>query len=161
MKRSISVMVGKGSQRHNSRKFVAENVDANRTKNNIEYCDMPLQDVYHELFDKAIVEYNAKRKRRDRMIDDYYTKIRAGKQEKLFHEIIFQVGNMKDMNTKTDDGQLAAKVLTVFIQSFQKRNPYLKVFSAHLHMDEKHRICTLISYLSQPEANVVWRQGFH
>jgi peptidoglycan hydrolase CwlO-like protein len=137
LERSISVMVGKGSQRHNSRKFVAENVDANRTKNNMEYCDMPLRDVYHQLFDKAVVEYNAKQKRRDRMIDDYYDKIRTGKQEKLFHEIIFQVGNMNDMNAKDDNGALAAKILSEFMSEFQEHNPQLKVFSAHLHMDEE------------------------
>lgn len=35
MKRTISVMVGKGSVRHNNRDFMAENVDAERTHNNI------------------------------------------------------------------------------------------------------------------------------
>ena len=39
MGRTISVMVGKGSIRHNNRDFTAENVDAERTKNNITYCN--------------------------------------------------------------------------------------------------------------------------
>ena len=29
-----------------------------------------------------------------------------------------------------------AKVLSGYIQNFQERNPNLRVFSAHLHMDE-------------------------
>ena len=40
------------------------------------------------------------------------------------------------MNAQTEDGALAAKVLDEYMQSFQARNPNLRVFSAHLHMDE-------------------------
>ncbi len=37
----------------------------------------------------------------------------------------------------SEDGQLAAKVLDEYMQDFQQqRNPNIKVFSAHLHMDE-------------------------
>lgn len=37
MKRTISAMVGKGSVNHNSRKFKAENVDAERSRLNVDY----------------------------------------------------------------------------------------------------------------------------
>jgi len=136
MKRTISVMLGKGSVRHNTREFKAKNVDAERTKYNIEYCNTSIKQVYSELFDDAVDRYNAKQTRSDRCIDDYYEKIRTGKQEKLFKEIIFQVGKMENMSAASDDGQLAVKVLDEFMQSFQERNPNLRVFSAHLHMDE-------------------------
>lgn len=92
--------------------------------------------MYNALFNEAVERYNEKQTRADRKIDDYYEKIRTGKQEKLFYEVIFQVGNMENMSSKSEDGQLAAKVLNEFMSSFQERNPYLKVFSAHLHMDE-------------------------
>lgn len=49
--------------------------------------------MYHELFDEALERHNAKQIRSDRKIEDYYEKIRSGKQEKPFHEIILQVGN--------------------------------------------------------------------
>jgi hypothetical protein len=97
---------------------------------------MPIKEVYHELFDEALQRFNAKQKRADRCIDDYYEKIRTGKQEKLFYEVIFQVGNKDDMAADSEDGQLAASMLNEFMQGFQERNPYLRVFSAHLHMDE-------------------------
>uniref|UniRef100_UPI0038CC10D3 plasmid recombination protein n=1 Tax=Faecalispora anaeroviscerum TaxID=2991836 RepID=UPI0038CC10D3 len=129
-------MLGKGSVNHNSRLFKATNIDAERTQLNISYCNTPIKDVYHELFDEALQRYNVKQKRADRCINDYYEKIRTGKQEKLFYEIIFQVGNKENMAAESEDGQLAAKVLDDFMQSFQDRNPHLKVFSAHLHMDE-------------------------
>lgn len=129
-------MIGKGSTNHNSRQFKAANIDGDRTKFNISYCNTPIKEVYHELFDEAVTRYNAKQTRNDRRIDDYYEKIRTGKQEKLFYEVIFQVGSKENMSSESEDGQLAAKVLDDFMRSFQERNPYLKVFSAHLHMDE-------------------------
>jgi len=129
-------MLGKGSVNHNSRQFKANNIDAERTRLNMSYCNTPIKDVYHELFDEALQRYNAKQTRADRCIDDYYEKIRTSNQEKLFYEVIFQVGNKENMAAESEDGKLAAKVLDDFMQSFQKRNPHLKVFSAHLHMDE-------------------------
>lgn len=136
IKRTISVMLGKGSINHNSRKFKAENIDAERTSLNITYCNEPIKQVYHNLFDEALERYNEKQKRSDRRIDNYYEKIRTGKQEKLFYEVIFQVGNMDNMSSATKDGEHAQKVLDEFMREFQKRNPNLYVFSAHLHMDE-------------------------
>ncbi len=129
-------MVGKGSVNHNSRKFHAKNTDPERSYLNVEYCDENLQSVYHQLFDEAQQRYNAKQKRADRMIPDYYEKIRSGKQEKLFHEVIVQIGNREDMNAQSENGALAAQVLDEYMREFQKRNPNLRVFSAHLHMDE-------------------------
>ena len=136
MKRTISVMLGKGSVRHNSREFMADNIDRERSQNNIVYYSAPIKEVYHELFDDAVKRYNAKQTRSDRCISDYYEKIRTGKQEKLFKELIIQVGNKDDMSAVTEDGQLAAKVLDEYMRDFQQCNPNLRVFSAHLHMDE-------------------------
>lgn len=130
-------MTGKGSVNHNSRKFHAKNTDPERSCMNVEYCNENIKDVYHELFDEALSRYNEKQTRNDRKIDDYYEKICSGKQEKPFHEIILQIGNKDDMGAKTEDGQLAAKILDEYMQDFQRRNPTLRVFSAHLHMDEQ------------------------
>ena len=136
MKRTISAMRGKGSLSHNSRQFIAENVDSSRTPLNVEYRNEDIRAVYHELFDDALAHYNEKQTRRDRVIDDYYEKIRTGKQEKLFEELIIQIGNKDDMNATSENGQLARQMLDEYMQSFQQRNPTLRVFSAHLHMDE-------------------------
>ena len=136
MKRTISAMRGKGSLSHNSRQFIAENVDSSRTPLNIEYRNEDIRAVYHELFDDALARYNEKQTRKDRIIDDYYEKIRTGKQEKLFEELIIQIGNKDDMNASSENGRLARQMLDEYMQSFQQRNPTLRVFSAHLHMDE-------------------------
>lgn len=129
-------MRGKGSLTHNRRDFIAENVDSSRTPLNVEYCNEDIHAVYHELFDDALAHYNEKQTRRDRVIDDYYEKIHTGKQEKLFEELIIQIGNKDDMNASSENGQLARQMLDEYMQSFQQRNPTLRVFSAHLHMDE-------------------------
>ena len=136
MKRTISFMTGKGSVNHNSRKFHAKNTDPERSCLNVEYCNENIKDVYHELFDEALARYNEKQTRSDRRIDDYYGKICSGKQEKPFHEIILQIGDKDNMGAKTENGQLAVKVLDKYMQDFQQRNPTLRVFSAYLHMDE-------------------------
>jgi cell division protein FtsB len=88
------------------------------------------------MFDKALEKYNAKLTRADRRIDNYYEKIRNSKQEKPFHELILQIGNKDDMSAVGENGQLAKQVLDDYYQGFQRRNPQLRVFSAHLHMDE-------------------------
>ena len=136
MKRTISAMRGKGSLTHNRRDFIAENVDSSRTPLNVEYRNEDIRAVYHELFDDALAHYNEKQTRKDRVIEDYYEKIRMGKQEKLFEELIIQIGNKDDMNASSENGQLAQQMLDEYMQSFQQRNPTLRVFSAHLHMDE-------------------------
>jgi hypothetical protein len=136
MKRSISVMIGKGSVNHNSRQFHAKNTDADRSYLNRSYLNEPIQKVYHDLFDEAVKNYNEKQTRNDRCIENYYQKIQSGKQEKPFHEVILQIGNKDNMHAQTENGQLAVKILDDYMSGFQERNPNLRVFSAHLHMDE-------------------------
>ena len=107
MERTISGMMGKGSVNHNTRAFSAKNVDKERSRDNVDFCHEDIKAVYHELFDEALERYNAKQKRSDRKIENYYEKIRQGKQEKLFYEVIFQIGNRDDMNVRSEEGQLA------------------------------------------------------
>ena len=135
MKRTISGMIGAGSLAHNRRDFIAENVDPDRVHLNICYQNENLKQVYKELFDESVERYNVG-KRKDRQITNYYEKIRQGKQEKLFHEVIFQIGNCEDMAAGTPDGDLAVQVLDEYSQDFQKRKPTLRVFSCYLHQDE-------------------------
>ena len=149
-------MTGKGSINHNSRKFHAENTVPERSHLNVEYCCENIKDVYHELFDEAVERHNAQQKRKDRCIDDYYEKIRTGKQEKLFHEVILQVGNKDDSASDSENGELVAKILDEYMKEFQERNPTLRVFSAHLHMDEAtpHLHVDFIPYITESKRGV-------
>ena len=149
MKRTMCGMVGPGSLAHNRRAFKTENVNPERTQYNICYRDENLKEVYKELFDEAVERYNVG-KRNDRKITNYYEKIRLGKQEKLFHEVIFQVGNCGDMAVGTEEGELAVKVLDDFIKDFEKRNPTLRLFNCYLHLDEStpHLHVDFVPYVS-------------
>ena len=137
MERTISISMGKGSLAHNNRKFVAENVDRSRVPDNVIYRQEDLKAVYHKLFDNALQEYNSRQKRKDRKIADYYEKIRQSRQEKLFYEMIVQIGNRDDMGVKDSEmAGLAKEILSEYMEEFQARNPNLYVFNAVLHMDE-------------------------
>ncbi len=133
---TISGMTGRGSIRHNNRTFSAANIDRSRTALNVTFCREDLKQVYHQVFDEALAVYNAKKKKSRDKIPDYYEHIRQSKQEKLFHEVIFQIGNKDDCGCGTLDGDRAATVLKEFAESFQERNPHLRVFNAVMHMDE-------------------------
>ena len=133
---TISGMTGRGSIRHNNRLFSAANIDRSRSGLNVTFCQEDLKQVYHQVFDEALAAYNAKKKKTRDKIPDYYEHIRQGKQEKLFHEVIFQIGNKDDCGCGSLDGDRAAAVLAEFAESFQERNPHLRVFNAVMHMDE-------------------------
>ncbi len=137
MERTISISMGKGSLPHNNRIFVAKNVDRERIADNVIYKREDIRQVYHTLFDEALEEYNHRQKRKDRRIPDYYEKIRQSRQEKLFYEMIVQIGNRDDMGTDYREmASLSKEILSEYMEGFQERNPNLYVFNAVLHMDE-------------------------
>lgn len=137
MEKTISFMNGEGSIGHNTRSFIAKNVDASRTKDNIVLINEDIKQVYHKLFDKAVDEYNAKQKRKDRQIKNYYEKIKRSKQEKLFYEVIVQIGNMYDTGVGSYSAEIATQILKDYAELFQFRNPQLYVFGAYIHMYEE------------------------
>lgn len=136
LERSISFTKGAGVVSHNARNFLTDNVDKDRVQNNIQYCHEKIEGAYQKLFGEALEKYNAKQTRKDRVIENYYEKIRTSKQEKPFYEVIVQIGDKDNMGAKTEHGQLAGKILDEYMKSFAERNPYMYVYSAHLHMDE-------------------------
>lgn len=133
---SISIELGKGALKHNSRIFNTPNTNPERSHLNKEYINDDIKNVYHELFDEAVERYNSKQTRNDRKVKNYYKKICNGKQEKPFHEIVVQIGNKDDFGIDKQTAELAEKALDNYVCTFQKRNPYLRVFSAHMHLDE-------------------------
>ena len=162
MKKTISFMTGAGSTKHNERAFIAENVDRDRVQYNIEYCNEKIRDVYQKLFGEALEKYNAKQTRNDRRIENYYEKIRTGKQENLFEEVIVQVGDKDTMGAMTENGQLAKQILDEYMKSFAERNPYMYVFSAHLHMDEAtpHLHIDFVPFITESKRGLETRVSF-
>ena len=54
----------------------------------------------------------------------------------MFHEFILQIGNQDDMGAKSENGIRTRQILDEYYRDFHERNPQLKVFSVHLHLDE-------------------------
>lgn len=137
IERSLSARIDRGDLNHNNRSIVTENVKQDRIKDDIIICQKSLKQLYHDLFDEALQEYNDRQTRKDRRIPNYREHIRHSRQEKEFHEVLFQIGNMKDTNINSDLSKEAAAILEEFARSFEERNPHLKVFNAVIHMDEE------------------------
>lgn len=131
---SMSITKGKGNMKHNERKQSKKprNVDFSRTHLNLVLENKDIKNVYHELFDKSIDEYNLNQKRNDRKIKDYYTKIVHDKKTKPFHELVIQIGNI-DNNI---DISVSNQIYTDFVEQFKINNPQMKVIGAYVHNDE-------------------------
>lgn len=133
---SISFRSDDGCIEHNNRDFFTDNVDKSRSPNNITYVKRDLRELYHEIFDEALAEYNARQNRPDRQIPDYYEHIRKSKKEKLFQEIIVMFGNSENCGVGSENWETAKNMLEEYMRDFEKRNPNLKVFNAVMHLDE-------------------------
>ena len=144
--KSMSYCQGKGSLSHNNRDFVPNNVNPERTKDNITYAQQSLADAYEECFGESMRRYNKSQTRADRRIDDYYSSLfgKSGQntvatganKQKSFYEALVQVGDMNDSGVGTPDGEAVAKCLDEYMRGFQARNPQFHVFNAVLHLDE-------------------------
>lgn len=121
---------------HNNREnlFGNPDIDLERVKDNITYVKSDIRELYHEIFDQAVADYNAKQKRSDRKIDDYFSKILHDKKTHHQQELIVAVG-CKDENTE-EIFEMKKNILDEYMKGFQERNPNLKVYNAVMHLDE-------------------------
>lgn len=94
---------------------------------------VPIRDMYKQLFQDSVDEYNAKQTRKDRQIEDYYNKIKNDKHKNVAHEMIVQVGS-KDQPI---DRELSKKILREFVDKFEQKFPNMKIFCCAMHLDEQ------------------------
>ncbi len=101
-----------------------------------------IREIYDKEFGQAVKDYNAKQKRKDRKIKDYYSKVKHSKNQRTQVEYIIQVGNKDDF--KNDKNRITSslwqngkKILENYFDGFQKRNPNLIPYNAVIHMDEQ------------------------
>lgn len=159
MERRISFSRGKGKLRHNNRDIISSNVDKDRIKDNVIIKQQSLDEAYELIFGEARETYNAKQKRKDRQIDNYFKKLfgkdptdtiltNSNKQQS-FYEHVVGIGDMFDTSlvdkilkdgTEVKANPKAAEIVTgclkEYANGFQKRNPNLYVFNAVIHLDE-------------------------
>lgn len=133
---SVSFRVDSGFLDHNNRVITAHNVDISRTSDNVTYAKIDLRQFYKQVFGEALAEYNAKQKRADRQIPDYYEHVKKSGKGKLFYEVVVQFGDLHDCGVGSENWKTAQAMLDEYMQKFEKRNPNLKVFNAVMHLDE-------------------------
>ena len=139
----IYLRQGKGSQLHNRRDYesigreIPKHIDTNRMDLNVTLVDRDIKKAYEDIFGESVREYNAKQKRKDRKIDSYYDKILKSKNgEKPFYEMIFQLGNLEEFENNPNLREVAKECLIELVDSWDERNPNLKLIGAYIHMDE-------------------------
>lgn len=144
MQVSGSIVNGSGYINHNERKFTRGNVDRERTKDNIQIMDETEEQAYKNLFADTIEEYNATQKRADRKktVEGYHEEITNNKHkkgaEKPFYEVIIQIGDKETCHCVDNpkEAERAKQALLKYAETWNERNPNLKMFNATLHMDE-------------------------
>lgn len=132
--------------RHNNRELTEEeyqhpdhkHIIREKTKDNLIIKQSTLQEAYQEVFGDAVEEYNAKQKRKDRKIDDYYLHVYHSKTLDLQREMIIGLGNVDDWEKlgyekKKEAGQLLKEVVEDFIKD---KEGHIHVYNAVVHLDE-------------------------
>ena len=110
-------------------------IDYERSDENKYLIQEDIRDLYKREFGEALENYNAKQRRSDRKIKDYYKHIEASKKTSTQQEMIIQIGD-KDDFLNNENREVANTILQEWFHDFEKRNPNLKVYNAVIHNDE-------------------------
>lgn len=131
--------------RHNNRELTEKefksdahkHIKREKSKYNIQIFKRDIKDVYHELFDDALNAYNAKQKRKDRKIDDYYKHVQKSKNLDLQREFIVAVGNKADWEKLSfEEKQEVGEALARYVRDFNERHDNMTIYNAIVHLDE-------------------------
>ncbi|HIZ53805.1 MAG TPA: plasmid recombination protein [Candidatus Enterococcus avicola] len=138
---SLKKATNKTNIKHNNRTMSEKekernpHIDESRSDENKYLVQKDLKELYQEEFGGALEDYNAKQKRNDRKIDDYYKHIESSKKTSLQQEMIVQVGDSNDFFNSADY-EKGNEILLEWFEKFEERNPNLKVYNAVIHNDE-------------------------
>lgn len=99
-----------------------------------------VKDAYHRLFDEYVTNYNAKQKRSDRLIKDYYKTIKDHSSKHTCYEMIVGVYGEVDVNKSHE-------ILKEFYSSWKERNPNLELIGAYFHADEEGQPHVHLDYI--------------
>ena len=131
--------------RHNNRELTEKefrsdahkHIQREKSKYNIQIFKRDIKDVYHDLFDDALNVYNAKQKRKDRKIDDYYKHVQKSKNLDLQRKFIVTVGNKADWEKLSfEEKQGVGEALERYVRDFNERHSNMTIYNAIVHLDE-------------------------
>ena len=139
MKLSQHVSVGGHNGKHNlneNYRASLDHVQGDLSQGNVTLRHENLKRVYSELFGDAVEEYNARQKRADRRIGDYYEKVRddarghKGAQNKdgkrIAYEQVVGIGSRDTFHASDPANvELAKKVYGDYGREFESRFPNL------------------------------------
>lgn len=113
-----------------------KHIDWEKTDQNIILVQRPIQEVYDENFGEAVTQYNAKQKRADRQVKNYFEKVKKDKTLDLQREFIVQFGDKELCQNSSNARELFADKLVEYEKWFEQEFPDLKIYNAVIHMDE-------------------------
>lgn len=137
--RSISIQNagGRSSIRHNNREKELKNVDTERTQYNRTLVQENLREVYEREFGPALERYNAKQKREDRKIKDYFSHVKKSDSLELQREEIIQIGDKDNYSLPLwQEWEKTADMYEEFFEQWKEQNPHLVPYNVVIHMDE-------------------------
>lgn len=112
-------------------------INQDLSRDNLYVKQENLKQVYDKLFGEALQDYNAKQRRKDRKIDDFYHHVKQSKTLDLQREFIVGLGSKADWDKMTrEDKLLAGEKLAEYVKEFSDRHPHLYVYNAVVHLDE-------------------------
>ena len=134
----------KHDQRTSKDKGLLENkgkhIDWSKTDENLHLRDCEsLRKMFNNIFKESVDTYNSTQKRKDRRISDYYSKALGNSRLTPTQEFVVQLGD-KNTGFKEDPKENRAewgKLYKTYLDSFEERNPNLRVASATVHFDEQ------------------------
>lgn len=144
---SFSSNMRNTSIKHNERKPEDEaslkdygkHINWAKTADNEILVSKPIKQVYKDVFQDAVDEYNEKQKRSDRKIKNFFSKVKKSKNLDTQKEFIIQAGKMGQQldSDPQENERLQKQVLETYLDTFEKTYPQLHVYSAVIHVDEK------------------------
>ncbi|MDN3439999.1 plasmid recombination protein, partial [Planococcus sp. APC 3900] len=139
---SLKKDTAKTNINHNNRIFNDKDkeqnshIDFSRSGANQYLVQKSLKELYKTEFGQAQADYNAKQKRSDRKIKNYYDQVKASKKTSVQQEMILQVGDKDHFQDNPENRKMANEILKEWFDKFEERNPNLKVYNAVIHNDE-------------------------
>lgn len=143
---SFSSNMKNTSIKHNERtladkedlKDYGKHINWSKTSDNKILISKPIKQVYKDVFQGAVDEYNAKQKRADRKIKNYFSKVKKSKNLDTQKEFIVQAGKVSQQldSDPVENERLQKQVLETYLDKFQQTYPQLHVYSAVIHVDE-------------------------
>lgn len=149
-KHSISTSAKLSSaDKHNNRKFKV----SNNENLNLKYSDLnatligtdnifkDVKELYTDLFDSSVKQFNERQNRKNNVITSYFDKISNDTKQHVAEEIIVQFGSLNDNDTylhisSLEDIQSVTHMFHGYLNELQKQLPNFKIANATIHFDE-------------------------